>query len=83
MEKTGPTVCQVSESIGFVYFCCICQIHFCIFFLSFFLFLGLYVLFFRVLVCFQQREPFKKRWFTLCSGNRKLLYFKSPLVINT
>ncbi|XP_073330478.1 arf-GAP with dual PH domain-containing protein 1-like [Pagrus major] len=26
-----------------------------------------------------QREPFKKRWFTLCSGNRKLLYFKSPL----
>ncbi|XP_035807919.1 arf-GAP with dual PH domain-containing protein 2-like isoform X2 [Amphiprion ocellaris] len=26
-----------------------------------------------------QREPFKKRWFTLCSMNRKLLYFKSPL----
>ncbi|CAK6953427.1 arf-GAP with dual PH domain-containing protein 2-like [Scomber scombrus] len=26
-----------------------------------------------------QREPFKKRWFTLCSLNRKLLYFKSPL----
>ncbi|XP_047434617.1 arf-GAP with dual PH domain-containing protein 2 [Mugil cephalus] len=26
-----------------------------------------------------QREPFKKRWFTLCSRNRKLLYFKSPL----
>ncbi|XP_054460545.1 arf-GAP with dual PH domain-containing protein 2-like [Anoplopoma fimbria] len=26
-----------------------------------------------------QREPFKKRWFTLCSVNRKLLYFKSPL----
>ncbi|XP_062287063.1 arf-GAP with dual PH domain-containing protein 2-like isoform X2 [Scomber scombrus] len=25
------------------------------------------------------REPFKKRWFTLCSLNRKLLYFKSPL----
>ncbi|KAM6941025.1 arf-GAP with dual PH domain-containing protein 2-like isoform 3-T3 [Lycodopsis pacificus] len=25
------------------------------------------------------REPFKKRWFTLCSMNRKLLYFKSPL----
>ncbi|KAM4595574.1 arf-GAP with dual PH domain-containing protein 2-like isoform 3-T3 [Fundulus diaphanus] len=26
-----------------------------------------------------QREPFKKRWFTLCSVTRKLLYFKSPL----
>ncbi|KAM7009468.1 arf-GAP with dual PH domain-containing protein 2-like isoform 2-T2 [Tautogolabrus adspersus] len=26
-----------------------------------------------------QREPFKKRWFTLCSLNRKLLYFKTPL----
>ncbi|KAM4585291.1 arf-GAP with dual PH domain-containing protein 2-like isoform 1-T1 [Odontesthes bonariensis] len=26
-----------------------------------------------------QREPFKKRWFTLCSMNRKLLYFKSSL----
>ncbi|XP_034043988.1 arf-GAP with dual PH domain-containing protein 2-like isoform X1 [Thalassophryne amazonica] len=26
-----------------------------------------------------QREPFKKRWFTLCSINRKLLYFKTPL----
>ncbi|XP_070683698.1 arf-GAP with dual PH domain-containing protein 2-like [Pempheris klunzingeri] len=26
-----------------------------------------------------QREPFKKRWFTLCSQNRKLLYFKNPL----
>ncbi|XP_061585328.1 arf-GAP with dual PH domain-containing protein 2-like [Cololabis saira] len=26
-----------------------------------------------------QREPFKKRWFTLCCMNRKLLYFKSPL----
>ncbi|XP_041789364.1 arf-GAP with dual PH domain-containing protein 1-like [Chelmon rostratus] len=26
-----------------------------------------------------QREPFKKRWFTLCSVNRKLLYFKTPL----
>nr|XP_040042123.1 arf-GAP with dual PH domain-containing protein 2-like [Gasterosteus aculeatus aculeatus] len=26
-----------------------------------------------------QREPFKKRWFTLCSMNRKLLYFKNPL----
>lgn len=26
-----------------------------------------------------QREPFKKRWFTLSSMNRKLLYFKSPL----
>ncbi|XP_034400158.1 arf-GAP with dual PH domain-containing protein 2-like isoform X1 [Cyclopterus lumpus] len=26
-----------------------------------------------------QRESFKKRWFTLCSMNRKLLYFKSPL----
>ncbi|XP_069553228.1 arf-GAP with dual PH domain-containing protein 2-like isoform X2 [Brachyistius frenatus] len=26
-----------------------------------------------------QREPFKKRWFMLCSMNRKLLYFKSPL----
>ncbi|XP_072318907.1 arf-GAP with dual PH domain-containing protein 2-like [Eucyclogobius newberryi] len=26
-----------------------------------------------------QREPFKKRWFTLCSMNRKLLYFKTPL----
>ncbi|KAG7227665.1 hypothetical protein INR49_029426 [Caranx melampygus] len=26
-----------------------------------------------------QREPFKKRWFTLCSGDRKLLYFKTPL----
>ncbi|XP_008315773.1 arf-GAP with dual PH domain-containing protein 2-like [Cynoglossus semilaevis] len=25
------------------------------------------------------REPFKKRWFTLCSMNRKLLYFKNPL----
>nr|XP_020452741.1 arf-GAP with dual PH domain-containing protein 2-like [Monopterus albus] len=25
------------------------------------------------------REPFKKRWFTLCSMNRKLLYFKTPL----
>uniref|UniRef100_A0AAV2LPM0 Uncharacterized protein n=1 Tax=Knipowitschia caucasica TaxID=637954 RepID=A0AAV2LPM0_KNICA len=24
-------------------------------------------------------EPYKKRWFTLCSMNRKLLYFKSPL----
>ncbi|XP_077461344.1 arf-GAP with dual PH domain-containing protein 2-like [Stigmatopora argus] len=26
-----------------------------------------------------QWEPFKKRWFTLCSINRKLLYYKSPL----
>uniref|UniRef100_A0A8C4DX28 ArfGAP with dual PH domains 2 n=1 Tax=Dicentrarchus labrax TaxID=13489 RepID=A0A8C4DX28_DICLA len=26
-----------------------------------------------------QREPFKKRWFILCSKNRKLLYFKTPL----
>ncbi|XP_055014531.1 arf-GAP with dual PH domain-containing protein 2-like isoform X2 [Boleophthalmus pectinirostris] len=26
-----------------------------------------------------QREPFKRRWFTLCSMNRKLLYFKTPL----
>ncbi|KAM9857509.1 arf-GAP with dual PH domain-containing protein 2-like [Aulostomus maculatus] len=26
-----------------------------------------------------QREPFKKRWFTLCAMNRKLLYYKSPL----
>ncbi|XP_041641335.1 arf-GAP with dual PH domain-containing protein 2-like isoform X2 [Cheilinus undulatus] len=26
-----------------------------------------------------QREPFKKRWFTLCLINRKLLYFKTPL----
>lgn len=26
-----------------------------------------------------QREPFKRRWFTLCLMNRKLLYFKSPL----
>nr|XP_043883339.1 arf-GAP with dual PH domain-containing protein 2-like isoform X1 [Solea senegalensis] len=26
-----------------------------------------------------QREPFKKRWFTLCSMDRKLLYFKTPL----
>ncbi|KAM8879086.1 arf-GAP with dual PH domain-containing protein 2-like isoform 2-T3 [Spinachia spinachia] len=26
-----------------------------------------------------QWEPFKKRWFTLCSKNRKLLYFKNPL----
>ncbi|XP_068606966.1 arf-GAP with dual PH domain-containing protein 2-like [Brachionichthys hirsutus] len=26
-----------------------------------------------------KREPFKKRWFTLCSVNRKLLYFKTPL----
>nr|XP_054607742.1 arf-GAP with dual PH domain-containing protein 2 isoform X2 [Nothobranchius furzeri] len=26
-----------------------------------------------------QREAFKKRWFTLFSTNRKLLYFKSPL----
>uniref|UniRef100_A0A8D3CGJ1 ArfGAP with dual PH domains 2 n=1 Tax=Scophthalmus maximus TaxID=52904 RepID=A0A8D3CGJ1_SCOMX len=26
-----------------------------------------------------QREPFKKRWFTLCSMDRKLLYFKNPL----
>ncbi|XP_035515357.1 arf-GAP with dual PH domain-containing protein 2-like [Morone saxatilis] len=26
-----------------------------------------------------QREPFKKRWFILCSENRKLLYFKTPL----
>lgn len=26
-----------------------------------------------------QREPFKKRWFTLCLMNRTLLYFKSPL----
>ncbi|KAM9770891.1 arf-GAP with dual PH domain-containing protein 2-like [Menidia menidia] len=26
-----------------------------------------------------QREPFKKRWFTLCFMNRKLLYYKSPL----
>ncbi|XP_034543930.1 arf-GAP with dual PH domain-containing protein 2-like isoform X2 [Notolabrus celidotus] len=25
------------------------------------------------------REPFKRRWFTLCSMNRKLLYFKTPL----
>ncbi|XP_067353503.1 arf-GAP with dual PH domain-containing protein 2-like isoform X5 [Channa argus] len=25
------------------------------------------------------REPFKKRWFTLCSMSRKLLYFKTPL----
>lgn len=39
-------------------------------------------LFVCVIVCFQQREPFKKRWFTLCSINRKLLYFKTPLVIN-
>ncbi|XP_061839720.1 arf-GAP with dual PH domain-containing protein 2-like [Nerophis lumbriciformis] len=26
-----------------------------------------------------QRESFKKRWFTLCTMNRKLLYYKSPL----
>uniref|UniRef100_H3CC42 ArfGAP with dual PH domains 2 n=1 Tax=Tetraodon nigroviridis TaxID=99883 RepID=H3CC42_TETNG len=26
-----------------------------------------------------QREPFKKRWFTLCSVNRKLIYYKTPL----
>ncbi|XP_061685104.1 arf-GAP with dual PH domain-containing protein 2-like isoform X2 [Syngnathoides biaculeatus] len=26
-----------------------------------------------------QREPFRKRWFTLCLINRKLLYYKSPL----
>ncbi|XP_029998650.1 arf-GAP with dual PH domain-containing protein 2-like [Sphaeramia orbicularis] len=26
-----------------------------------------------------QREPFKKRWFTLCLMNRRLLYFKNPL----
>ncbi|KAK2816880.1 hypothetical protein Q5P01_025071 [Channa striata] len=26
-----------------------------------------------------QRESFKKRWFTLCSMSRKLLYFKTPL----
>ncbi|XP_029019067.1 arf-GAP with dual PH domain-containing protein 2 [Betta splendens] len=26
-----------------------------------------------------QRESFKKRWFTLCSISRKLLYFKTPL----
>lgn len=26
-----------------------------------------------------QREPFKRRWFTLCQMNRKLLYFKTPL----
>ncbi|RVE76316.1 hypothetical protein OJAV_G00008380 [Oryzias javanicus] len=26
-----------------------------------------------------KREPFKKRWFSLCLMNRKLLYFKSPL----
>lgn len=32
---------------------------------------------------FQQREPFKKRWFTLCSVNRKLIYFKTPLVNRT
>lgn len=31
-------------------------------------------------MCFQQREPFKKRWFTLCSVNRKLIYYKTPLV---
>lgn len=36
----------------------------------------------ETLFCFfQQRELFKKRWFTLCSVNRKLLYFKTPLVI--
>ncbi|XP_008274687.1 arf-GAP with dual PH domain-containing protein 2 [Stegastes partitus] len=29
-----------------------------------------------------QREPFKKRWFTLSAVNRKLLYFKSPLDAN-
>ncbi|XP_061627561.1 arf-GAP with dual PH domain-containing protein 2-like isoform X3 [Phyllopteryx taeniolatus] len=27
----------------------------------------------------EQREPFRKRWFTLCLMNRKLLYYKSPL----
>lgn len=32
-------------------------------------------------MCFQKREPFKKRWFSLCLMNRKLLYFKSPLVM--
>ncbi|KAJ0032975.1 hypothetical protein NQD34_000082 [Periophthalmus magnuspinnatus] len=26
-----------------------------------------------------QREPFKRRWFTLCAMNRKLLYYKTPL----
>lgn len=35
---------------------------------------------FCVFVYFQQREPFKKRWFTLCSVNRKLIYYKTPLV---
>lgn len=34
MEKTGPTVCQESESIAFVYFSCIRQIHFFLRFLS-------------------------------------------------
>lgn len=41
---------------------------------------------FFVYVClymcvFKQRESFKKRWFTLCSMSRKLLYFKTPLVM--
>lgn len=35
---------------------------------------------FCVFLYFQQREPFKKRWFTLCSVNRKLIYYKTPLV---
>lgn len=28
----------------------------------------------------QQREPFKKRWFALDSQERRLLYYKNPLV---
>lgn len=35
---------------------------------------------FSPFVCFQQREPFKKRWFTLCAVSRKLTYYKTPLV---
>lgn len=33
-----------------------------------------------VFTALQQREPFKRRWFTLSLMNRKLLYFKTPLV---
>lgn len=87
MEKTGPTVRQLSEFITkinwiyllLLYIWQINTIHCFLFLFPRSLSLRLFVC---VIVCFQQREPFKKRWFTLCSINRKLLYFKTPLVIN-
>lgn len=89
MEKTGPTVSQLSEFITKLNWISLLLIYLTKEYGSLFsLSLSLLVFstvctsFVCVYVCFQQREPFKKRWFTICSINRKLLYFKTPLVIN-